>query len=870
MISPESSTLVAVGETVQLTARVLDQNGWAMTQAAVTWSVSEASVASVDGTGLVTAVANGTANVTAAAGGASGSASVTVRQQAVELLVSPAADTLDAPGDTLRLTAEAYDAGGHGIPGLEFVWSSSSDSIATVDSTGLVTAAGRGLVEIVARAVGDGAGDQAGSATILVNRDRFLSPPQFDPDILPVNTVTPIRVRVAVAPTEGLDVAEVTVVQVDKDGAELDLRIPLYDNGDPSNGDDAAGDGIYSNLHTITPPPATKGLLRFRATARGHLNGEPVRDRSLVATLTVVEPATSEQIDEVLETQASALDRANQVLAATSDTAAALFAAEEFLRAHPAVAAVSRTGSTSINLTYTSGLLGAVVFTYLDENGKTTTRGGGLASHTDSAGRRRPPPSDVRPVVAAGASARADFATDPDTTLILSNKVLLFEPFEFSHNEGDSIKSLVEERLGLEVRRFRSSAATIEVLKEMTGYGLVVLATHGSAGDWIATRTRVTDAIRELAHNDQRYRILTLPEGIEAVGVTSKFVKQLDGRFPQSVIINNSCESTKTGRLWNEFRSKGAKTYYGYHRVVSSQFAVERAIEVVDALTQYKTTGEAFRSEQKDPYLYEEEEKQAEFQIRGKPEMRFGGDREALVALYKATDGDNWKRNDNWLSDLPIEDWIGVSTRTDSTGMRVERLRLARNELTGEIPPQLGRLSQLRELWLWGNELTGDIPGELGKLSKLEVLVLDANELTGEIPSELGQLPQLLRLSLDDNRLTGSIPPELGQLSTLRGLELTLNELTGEIPRELGQLSLHQLKLAFNELTGEMPRELGQFPPHPILGPGALGVDLRYNRLTGCIPPRRPGFWDFQVNPQGGWNAEDKREEGERYHLHAC
>ena len=36
------------------------------------------------------------------------------------------------------------------------------------------------------------------------------------------------------------------------------------------------------------------------------------------------------------------------------------------------------------------------------------------------------------------------------------------------------------------------------------------------------------------------------------------------------------------------------------------------------------------------------------------------GDRAALVALYHATGGDNWRRNDNWLSDAPLTNWTGV------------------------------------------------------------------------------------------------------------------------------------------------------------------------------------------------------------------
>ena len=46
-------------------------------------------------------------------------------------------------------------------------------------------------------------------------------------------------------------------------------------------------------------------------------------------------------------------------------------------------------------------------------------------------------------------------------------------------------------------------------------------------------------------------------------------------------------------------------------------------------------------------------------------------DREALVALYNATDGPNWRRNDNWLSDVPISQWEGVAT--DNNGRVTER-----------------------------------------------------------------------------------------------------------------------------------------------------------------------------------------------------
>ena len=40
-------------------------------------------------------------------------------------------------------------------------------------------------------------------------------------------------------------------------------------------------------------------------------------------------------------------------------------------------------------------------------------------------------------------------------------------------------------------------------------------------------------------------------------------------------------------------------------------------------------------------------------------------DREALVALYNATDGENWNEIANWLGDAPLDEWEGVTTNDD-------------------------------------------------------------------------------------------------------------------------------------------------------------------------------------------------------------
>ena len=109
-------------------------------------------------------------------------------------------------------------------------------------------------------------------------------------------------------------------------------------------------------------------------------------------------------------------------------------------------------------------------------------------------------------------------------------------------------------------------------------------------------------------------------------------------------------------------------------------------------------------------------------------------DREALVALYEATDGANWTDSANWLSDRPLGEWYGVFTDSDE---RVVILYLSENRLSGQVPSELGNLVDLERLWLNDNRLKGPIPRELGDLGNLGWLFLGGNQLSGCIPGSL-------------------------------------------------------------------------------------------------------------------------------------
>lgn len=148
-VSPAAAELSALGATVQLTAEVRDQNGQAMPADVFAWSSGSTSVATVDATGLVTAVANGAATVTAAAGAVSGRAQVAVEQAVSAVRVSPISAVLPV-GDTVRLSAAALDARDNEVMDAAFAWSSSDPTVATVEESGLVHARAVGAATITA------------------------------------------------------------------------------------------------------------------------------------------------------------------------------------------------------------------------------------------------------------------------------------------------------------------------------------------------------------------------------------------------------------------------------------------------------------------------------------------------------------------------------------------------------------------------------------------------------------------------------------------------------------------------------------------------------------------------------------------------
>jgi len=142
-------------------------------------------------------------------------------------------------------------------------------------------------------------------------------------------------------------------------------------------------------------------------------------------------------------------------------------------------------------------------------------------------------------------------------------------------------------------------------------YGIIILRLHsalrmdGSAVDFFTSEPYTTDKyIRE-----QKEGLLVngtiIYTGKQYFAFTSKFVEELEGNFPKSIVIAMGCQSlnqTAGQPMARAFCRKGAKVYIGWSSWVSVKHSDEETIKLMSRLLQEdKTIGEAIEDANRDP-----------------------------------------------------------------------------------------------------------------------------------------------------------------------------------------------------------------------------------------------------------------------------
>ncbi len=755
-ITPSSVTLAALGETVQLTATVLDQSGHAMQGVTLVWASSDGSVATVDAGGAVTAVWNGSTTITAAAqgGGASGSAGVTVAQQPREIRVSPDQELFRALGDTLRLSARAFDANGHLVEGADYNWFSSDESVVTVDDTGLVTSAGNGSASVTASS-----GPASGNADFRVEQE-------------------PAEVQLSpVADTLRALGDTLRMMMAGKDA-----------NGHPLQN---AGDGFaWSSADESVATVDASGLV----TAVGNGSTDITATRNGLAssaTVTVEQQAVEVRLPPAADTLFALGDTVRLSAEAFDANGHAMeraefgwLSADETVVTVDGMGLVTATGNGSANVTASSGLA--------------------MAST---------PISIAQLATAIRVSPAADTLRWLGDTLRLSAEALdanrySVEGTAFTWSSSDESVATVD-ATGLVTGE---GVGTVEITAAVAGSDITDTATLQvealPARDALVALYNATDGPNW--KNNENW-LTDAPVG-EWFGVST----DSQGAVTGLDLTDNGLAGELPPQLGNLVDLQRLRLNYN-ELTGSIPTELGALSDLADLyLAGNRLTGPIPLVLAKLPSLsrlwldYNE--------LTGSIPPEFGNLPLRTLALHsnrltgpiptELTKVQGLRQL--WLAENelsgPIPPGLGkLENLTD--------LFLRDNALVGAIPPELADLTQLKQLSLSDNQLTGPIPPGLGKLGNLETLWLGGNSLDGTIPPELGDLTQLRQLYLSRTALAGPIPPEFGNLTRLEELRLSSNRLTGPVPSEFGKLTnLRYLHLVFNPLSGPLPQELIAVP----------------------------------------------------------
>ncbi|WP_405283276.1 Ig-like domain-containing protein [Gaopeijia maritima] len=164
-VTPSSAALER-GETVQLSATAFNASNQVVSGVSFAWRSTNTGVAEVSSGGRVTAVGEGSATIVAEAGGRSQSMFVSVSgavdNSVQSITVQPSSTTLDE-GEAQTLQAVARNGSGSIVSGVQFSWTSSDPSIASVNASGRVVGNSAGIATIRAQANG-----RTGTSTVTV------------------------------------------------------------------------------------------------------------------------------------------------------------------------------------------------------------------------------------------------------------------------------------------------------------------------------------------------------------------------------------------------------------------------------------------------------------------------------------------------------------------------------------------------------------------------------------------------------------------------------------------------------------------------------------------------------------------------------
>lgn len=456
--------------------------------------------------------------------------------------------------------------------------------------------------------------------SILVFNNIFL-----DKKNISVNTSEEVKFNVSLNNNANLIPDSVKLQRVDENGNLLSELNTLLDDGSLLNADDIKGDNVFSIKQSFSE--ATVGQINLRISARTTDSEDAWL--SQIFKINVITPLTTEDLAFIDNKQEEATTQLENTLTATKNIDTAIDNTVTWLNTQEGVTnAVKLDGF--IKISYSSGVTGGIQI--LDSK---ELRGG--LSYSSRKNKKQIPLSyqtvgELKPLNKNNFRINSELIDDTDPNTIKNKKVLIYAPFasEFApYDESVQIQSIFENSdMGFSVVTKKDAQADVSTLMNMTDYGYIHFETHGAKGYYIKTGEIATQVkskqYEQLLKNDWVSIIKNIlfidqtAPALEVLGthyaITPEFIKSLPGKFPNSLIFNNSCESTKKDDLWNAFSQKGAGAYLGYSENVLSDFAVNRSVDFTTKfITELKNAGQSFTP----GIINNNSSKKEEWQFRG-------------------------------------------------------------------------------------------------------------------------------------------------------------------------------------------------------------------------------------------------------------
>ncbi|HAY35188.1 MAG TPA: choice-of-anchor L domain-containing protein [Ignavibacteria bacterium] len=432
------------------------------------------------------------------------------------------------------------------------------------------------------------------------------------PNTVTVNLNDTVLFRFTVNPGVRFTDSVSRLIKINANNTETEIGL-LEDNGNLQNGDEIANDNIFSGRFIINE--LSQGDIKYKA--KGIISSTS-NGYSPIVTIAVLSELSSNDVKTVFTTQANAQNQLITYLAGNPnniDNASTQLAS--WLQTQTGVQSVERAGNTGILIHYSSGISGGILFSLANSSGAISTLGGAGISDTLRRNNKAIHPSKqtvgTNDFYNDNASQSDNILLDPNT--IGNRNVLIYEPFLAiypPYNVGQKVKSRLEQSLckDYNVTTYVNQEANIAVLSDITKYGMVVFTTHGLLGKSLFTG-EIADT--NLAVYKNKYKALikadkmsiwknivistvgTVNTSADVYVVNNKFISDITGTFPNSVIVNNSCESSMNPDLANAFLGKGAKSYFGYSKVVHVGFVQTISDSIAKRLgVESKTTGNTF------------------------------------------------------------------------------------------------------------------------------------------------------------------------------------------------------------------------------------------------------------------------------------